>query len=346
MRLAAQSQSLRSQAPALSALLAIEAVEVTRSRGKPVLPVAHESLFYALATVGGQALLGHQLPVTLVLISPDGHWLVTAGLDDTARLWDLTAKEPWTTAYPLGGHKARVNLAAFSPDSRLLVTGSQDGTARLWHLDRVPPTNSVVLDSEQMPVTQLAFSPSGRWLATQSTGGGQRKRLIVWDLNADDSNLGKAILVDVLATPSSWATAELIVTADGPWLVTPEHVFPYDGLRVWDLTTPERKARSLTTRTVLPAAISPNRHWLAAAVQDSMGSQLLLWDLRQEVPSDPTRFLDLNEVLGGLARIDFSDDDRFLAIGKGNCCASPGPRRTWFCCAELRRHAGTVYCIP
>jgi len=316
MRLAAQSQSLRSQMPALSGLLAIEAVEATRSRGKPVLPVAHESLFYALASIGGRALSGHKLPVRLALISPDGRWLVTAGGDNTARLWDLTAREPWSTAYPLRGHEANVTIAAFSPNGRLLVTGSRDGTARLWHLNRPSITNSSLLNSDQTPITQLAFSPSGHWLATQS--GDEAERLIVWDLNADDSSLGKTTLVG--GSGSSSATATLILTADGPWLVAPKHASPYNGgLRLWDLTTTDRKARSLTKKTVYPVAISPNRHWLTAIVQNQRAAdQLLLWDLRKEMLPDTGTVLDLNEVSGWGTPIDFSDDDRFLAMGNGN----------------------------
>jgi hypothetical protein len=47
-------------------------------------------------------------------ISANNHWLVTGSEDHTARLWDLTAKDP----------------AA----NRWLVTCSYDGTARLWLL--------------------------------------------------------------------------------------------------------------------------------------------------------------------------------------------------------------------
>jgi serine/threonine protein kinase len=75
---------------------------------------------------------GHS--VTSVAISPDNRWLVIGSQDNTARLWDLTAKDPAVSAVVLRGHKNSVTSVAISPDSRWLVTGSRDNTARLWEL--------------------------------------------------------------------------------------------------------------------------------------------------------------------------------------------------------------------
>jgi WD40 repeat protein len=72
--------------------------------------------------------------ILCVAISPDGRWLVTGSLGKTARLWDLTAKDPAAAPIVLRGHEDRISEVAISPDSRWLVTGSFDKTARLWHL--------------------------------------------------------------------------------------------------------------------------------------------------------------------------------------------------------------------
>jgi formylglycine-generating enzyme required for sulfatase activity len=69
-----------------------------------------------------------------VAISPDSRWLVTGSEDKTARLWDLTAKDPAAAPIVLRGHEAAISCVAISPDSRWLVTGSGDMTARLWQL--------------------------------------------------------------------------------------------------------------------------------------------------------------------------------------------------------------------
>ena len=39
-------------------------------------------------------LRGHEGTVLAVAISRDNHWLVTGSADNTARLWDLSAKDP------------------------------------------------------------------------------------------------------------------------------------------------------------------------------------------------------------------------------------------------------------
>jgi WD40 repeat protein len=50
-----------------------------------------------------------------VAISPDNHWLVTGSYDTTARLWDLSAKDPAANPVVLRGHEKTVRAVAISP---------------------------------------------------------------------------------------------------------------------------------------------------------------------------------------------------------------------------------------
>jgi WD40 repeat protein len=79
-------------------------------------------------------LRGHYGPVLAVAISRDNRWLVTGSEDNTAGLWDLSAKDPAANPVILRGHDGPVRAVAISPDNSWLVTGSDDNTARLWVL--------------------------------------------------------------------------------------------------------------------------------------------------------------------------------------------------------------------
>jgi WD40 repeat protein len=79
-------------------------------------------------------LRGHDGSVYAVAISPDNRWVVTGSADGTARLWDLSAKDPAANPVVLRGHDGSVYAVAISPDNHWVVTGSEDKTARLWLL--------------------------------------------------------------------------------------------------------------------------------------------------------------------------------------------------------------------
>ena len=79
-------------------------------------------------------LRGHDGAVSAIAISPDNHWVATGSWDQTARLWDLNAKDPAANPVVLRGHDDWVTAVAISPDNRWVVTGSGDKTARLWLL--------------------------------------------------------------------------------------------------------------------------------------------------------------------------------------------------------------------
>jgi WD40 repeat protein len=53
-------------------------------------------------------------------------------MDRTARLWDLSAKDPAANSVVLRGHEGYVSAVAISPNNRWLVTGGDE--VRLWLL--------------------------------------------------------------------------------------------------------------------------------------------------------------------------------------------------------------------
>ena len=105
--------------------------------------------------------------------SPDGKAVVTASLDNTARIWDaLTGR----SLHTLEGHQYPVWHAAFSPDGKAVVTASNDYTARIW--DALTGRSLHTLKGHQGNVFHAVFSPDGKVAVTASWDNTAR----IWDV--------------------------------------------------------------------------------------------------------------------------------------------------------------------
>lgn len=103
-------------------------------------------------------------------------WLLTAGDDGAARLWDLRGESPVESRAFV--HRDRVLSAVFSPDARLIATACQDGTAHIWD---VATGEDVVLGGQQthaMAVLCVEFSLDGQFLIT----GSDDNTVKLWDV--------------------------------------------------------------------------------------------------------------------------------------------------------------------
>ncbi len=107
------------------------------------------------------AILKHEGPLRTVAVSRDGHRVVTASSDHTARVWDGTDGH---LLFILRGHTDSVVYADFSPDGKQIVTASDDSTARVWS------TNDghlvAVLRGHWSMLYRAEFSPDGTRVVT------------------------------------------------------------------------------------------------------------------------------------------------------------------------------------
>ena len=175
-----------------------------------------------------------QNPEIVLALSPDSRWLVTSswnvaanrGSTEKPRLWDLAAERPETTGVELAGHTASVSNVVFSPDGRWLATGSAEYDTHTFRVDKHVRLFSleqrgaapVVLKGHDGPITALAISRDGRWLAS----GSADKTARLWDLTT--AAAGAALLV--LPGHDS-AVVGVVMTPDGKSIVT------IDGRRGW-----------------------------------------------------------------------------------------------------------------
>lgn len=111
---------------------------------------------------------GHTDRVTSVSWSPNGKYIASGSLDQTARIWSVSSSDH-SPLVIYRGHTAGVQAVAWSPDSNRVVSGSSDKTVQVWN----------ALTGEQVAlyreltggVTSLAWSPDGNTIVSGSVDG-------------------------------------------------------------------------------------------------------------------------------------------------------------------------------
>ncbi|MFY9226274.1 MAG: serine/threonine-protein kinase, partial [Blastocatellia bacterium] len=118
------------------------------------------------------ALNGHTAAVKLAAFSPDDQLVVSASVDQTARIWRVSdAKE----LFILKGHQNTVITAQFSLDGKFIVTSSLDKTAKIWKVS----DGSLVatLSGHTESLQDAIFSSDGKQIVTISYD----KTAKIWD---------------------------------------------------------------------------------------------------------------------------------------------------------------------
>ena len=204
--------------------------------GRPAFDVAWSDLASGrlFATAGGdrtcrlfatdrvdplRIFVGHWGEVLKVKWHPNAHYLLTASVDKSLRLWDVRARGDGVRCARIldgGGVFSAIDL---SPDGKYAAAADHDGKLHLWHLDSGRPIAS---GGDVPGVHALAFSNAGAALAT----GGRDNSVNIWDANAihNDTNNFFAAPRHTFRTKSTpvfdltWTFGNLCIVS-GPLLV-------------------------------------------------------------------------------------------------------------------------------
>jgi WD40 repeat protein len=133
-------------------------------------------LFNAASTAVEAKLPGHGNIVVGLAYTPDGKRLLSASLDKTARLWELSGRRELLR---LSGHSGGVRDICVSHDGKLAATASDDGTVKLWEL--VDGQELLTLTGHDPGATSVQFLADDSALVT----GGNNGRVAVWPLTRD-----------------------------------------------------------------------------------------------------------------------------------------------------------------
>ncbi len=106
------------------------------------------------------------------LISPKGDFILTAGKDSTAQIWNLKGEKLHTFYHD----KPNVSAIAISADAKLIATGGQDKMVRLWQVSNKKLNYTLPQDEN---IKDLTFSKDGKYLVVAE----QKNRLRIYEAN-------------------------------------------------------------------------------------------------------------------------------------------------------------------
>ncbi len=291
-----------------SVLLALEAVDETRSADGSVLPEAEEALHRAV--VASRIVLRVPGLGGALDWSPDGSVFVTEGPEESGVV-DIRDASTGKSVRSFRGHDLDVNLVAFSADGSMLATSGDDGAVRVWD----PATGEELWSFEGTgQVWGISFSPDGSLLAA---AWWDDQAVRIWDLGT-----GRRVR-DIGGLAASFTTS---FSPDGRRLAIA--TFDSGGV-VADARSGDVIFALEGQEFVSDVDWSPDGRWIATSSGDST---VRIWGARSG-RSRFTLFGHKSEVVAA----DWSSDSKRLVTG-----SSDGTAKVWEIDAEGTRELVSI----
>ncbi|HEV2969931.1 MAG TPA: protein kinase [Pirellulales bacterium] len=242
-----------------------------------------------------RALEDHTAPVRAVEFSPDGNMVLSAGHDNTIKLWDFKTGH---LVKSLRGHASWVRAAVFSPDGHQVLSGSHDHEAKLWSIagyEEMRYFQERVLQGHADAVLSAAFSTDGQRVVTAS----RDRTAKTWDFETGEP-------LKNFEEGHDYLTSTAVFFPNGKLLLT---AAADNTARVWDLTTGTQTLRLDRTGRASAATISHDGKLIATG---SDGNTAKIWDAATGKLLGATKPLDAE-----VTAVAFSPDDQLFATGDG-----------------------------
>jgi eukaryotic-like serine/threonine-protein kinase len=243
----------------------------------------------------------HQHKVVEVAFSPNSQRLISAGWDNTVKVWDIAPGEVVASIPRLmltvPGLSADLTGVAFNRDGRCFAVSSLDGTMTIC--DAHSGEKICMLPGKAGPVYGLAFNPVSNALASAHYDGTVK----VWDIEGGGAG---GVNTPIPSFPAhNDHVLGVAYSADGRFLASAGGRDQEHNIGIWDAATrkPIHPLPLFQKRFVRSVAFSPDSKRLASASAE----QLILWDV---ATGQELRTIPLTE---RARRVVFSPDGRRLA---------------------------------